>query len=59
MQYRWISLFQLSKIYNFIISKNKNRYNEKDKIKILDKNIRLIKVKVWKVNLEEKFLEIR
>ena len=59
MQLRRISLFQLSKIYNFIISKNKNRYNEKDKIKILDKNIRLIKVKVGKVNLEEKFLEIR
>ena len=59
MHYRWISLFQLSKIYNFIISKNKNIYNEKDKIKILDKNIGLIKVKVGKVNLEEKFLEIR
>ena len=59
MHYRWISLFQLSKIYNFIISKNKNRYNEKGKIKILDKNIRLIKVKVGKVNREEKFLEIR
>ena len=59
MQLRRISLFQLSKIYNFIISKNKNRYNEKDKTKILDNNIRLIKVKVGKVNLEEKFLEIR